>query len=180
MRKAIITTIVTGLIGFGGIAAPMAAFADAPPAGTDTTLAVTGGALTLTAAGSATLTSVAAGQQTAGGSLGTVTVNDRRADYNGAWTASVTSSDFSNSDVPQAAPIPQADLTYTPGDPTAHSGNATFTAGDPGTLDNSVTAYSTSDEIGVALVSWDPSITLALPSDVVAGTYGGTITHSVA
>jgi len=182
MRKAIITTIVTGLIGLGGVAAPMAAFADTPPVGTTTTVGVTGGDLILTAASSADFASVAAGQSTAGGSLGTVTVDDQRAGYNGAWTASAVATDFANSTVPQAAAIPASDFTYTPGDPSAHSGNATFVTGDGGQMstDQAVTAYSTSDEIGVASVSWDPSVSIAVPPDVVAGTYTGTITHSVA
>lgn len=40
---------------------------------------------------------------------------------------------------------------------------------------------SATDEVGgPAGTSWDPTITVNLPSAVVAGTYAGTITHSVA
>jgi hypothetical protein len=182
MRKAIITTIVTGLIGFGGIAAPMAAFADTPPGGTSTTLGVTGGDLTITVAGSASLGAVNAGQSSLEGQLGTVTVQDMRAEYNGAWNASAVASDFANSDVPDAADIPATDITYSPGSATDQSGDATFQAGAGGAMSTvgSVDAFSTADEVGVASVSWDPNISFALPSNVVAGTYTGTVTHSVA
>jgi hypothetical protein len=47
------------------------------------------------------------------------------------------------------------------------------------TDDATVEDYSTADEIGDAWVSWDPSISIALPSDVVAGIYTGTITDSM-
>jgi hypothetical protein len=39
---------------------------------------------------------------------------------------------------------------------------------------------STADEVGVGGVSWDPTITVHMPAQAVAGTYTGTITHSVA
>jgi len=184
MRKAIAIAAVTALVGMGGMTASLAAHADTmpPPVGTETTLGVQGGALTLTAADSALFDSISAGQSSAGGQLGVITVTDMRAELDGTWTASAVASDFANTDVPAAAVIPATDLTYSPGAPTAHSGNATFGYGADAQMDNSasVIAYTTDDEIGVASVSWNPTVSIAVPSDVVAGTYVGTITHSLA
>jgi hypothetical protein len=182
MRKAIITTIVTGLIGFGAIAAPMAAFADGSPGGTSTTLGVTGGDLTITTQDTADVGLVAAGQTSTSGQLGNVTVSDMRAAEGGEWSASVVSSDFTTDVGGPGEVIAASAITYTPGSSVSHSGDATFTVGDAATMSNDtpVTAYSASDEVGVASITWDPTVDFALPSNVVAGTYTGTITHSVA
>lgn len=186
MRKIIITTVITGLIGIGGVAAPMAAFAADPSpspstaADTTATLGVTGGPLTISAGTSARLDTVDAGQTSASGQLGDVTVDDQRAVYEEGWTASATSTDLANTTVLAAAAIPASALTYVPGDPTGSTGSATFQPGDGGTLDSSVAAYSTSDEIGAASVSWDPTINIVVPANAVAGIYSGTVTHSVA
>lgn len=187
MRKEIVTAIVTGLIGMGGMggmAAPLAAHASTPSASADTVASVhvTGGALSILASADVTLTSVVAGQASTEDLLGTVTVDDMRAAFDGAWTATAVSSDFLNSTVPAAPDIPASDITYIPGSETANSGDASFTDDGGGVMSDTIGVddYSTADEIGVASVSWDPSIRIALPSDVVAGTYTGTITNSVA
>ncbi len=41
-------------------------------------------------------------------------------------------------------------------------------------------AYVATLGVGATSVSWNPIIKVTLPSSVVAGTYTGTITHSVA
>jgi hypothetical protein len=181
MRKVIITTIVTGLIGLGGVAVPMAAFADTPP-GTSATLGVSGGALTITVPESADLGSVAAGQHTTSGLLGTVTVGDERATDGGEWTATAVTSDFATlSTAGPVETIPATDLTYTPGATTANTGTATLEPGAAAAgMSTAATAYSASAEVGVTSTSWDPTVGFNLPADVVVGTYDGTITHSVA
>ena len=77
--------------------------------------------------------------------------------------------------------IPAADVNYAPGrhQPT---GVVTFTPGTAGALggETALTAFSASAENGISSVSWAPTITVTPPASTVAGTYTGTITHSVA
>jgi hypothetical protein len=71
-------------------------------------------------------------------------------------------------------------VTYDPGSLVASSGTGTFTPGTPGTLAAPRTAFSATSEVGDTVATWDPQITIQLPSGAVNGTYTGTITHSVA
>ncbi len=88
-----------------------------------------------------------------------------------------------------ALAAPLAAHAATSSDPTTTAtfaisgGDLTISAqADGGTMDNTtgVAAMGTSDESGVGGVTWDPTLDVALPAQVVAGTYSGTITHSVA
>jgi hypothetical protein len=178
MRKAIVTPVVAGLIGFGLLAAPLAAHA----ADTPTTFEVSGGALGITVpTTSVDLGTVTVGASDVSASLGTVSVSDQRATVSGSWIATVTSSAFVTGEASTAETVPASDVNYAPGDP-SDAVNGTYTPGTAGALggDTALTAMSTSDEVGVGGVSWDPTITVTLPAQVVAGTYTGTITHSVA
>lgn len=83
----------------------------ASAADTTTTFAVTAGLLTISAPTSKSLGSGAAGKRI-GASLGSVTVNDARGLIGAAWTASVSSSDFSNTTTPAAPVIGKAAVSY--------------------------------------------------------------------
>ena len=116
--------------------------------------------------------------------LGTVTVTDDRAPDQGQWAASVTTSDFTTGTGTPSTDetIPAADVNYAPGLAASPSGVATFTPGTAGALggETALTAFSASAEDGISSVSWTPTITVTPPASTVAGTYTGTITHSVA
>jgi hypothetical protein len=71
-------------------------------------------------------------------------------------------------------------VSYAPGAATSTTGAGTFTPGAGGALGTSQTAFTAASETGATSVTWNPTITVTLPSTVVAGTYTGTITHSVA
>jgi hypothetical protein len=188
MRKAIITPALAGLIGIGAaLAIPAAAMADTGP--TSTTMTVNGGLLSISTPDSAGIgalnissDAILNGTTVVSGSLGNVVVDDERASVSGSWTASVISSDFVTGDASAAETIPATDITYTPGAVVHSAGVGDFTAGQAGTLDNStpMTAYSAAAEVGVATVTWNPTLAFHLPSAVVAGLYTGTVTHSVA
>jgi len=186
MRKAIVTTIVAGAVSVGAMAAgPIAAQADTTGSGpTTTTFSVSGGSLAITAPASANLGSASIGAPSVGGSLGTVTVTDQRASLSlASWTASVTSSSFTTGQASSNETIPATDVGYNPGTQTAQSGIGVFAPGVLTALNNiatAQTAYTAVAEVGATSVSWNPTITVTLPSSVVAGTYTGTITHSVA
>ncbi len=176
MRKTIIATVATGLIGLGVLAAPVAAYADDTP----TSFALNAGSLTLSVPSGATLTAAAVGASSVSGQLGAVSVSDQRGDFAAVWTASVTTSAFTGGT--NGVTVPASSVSYSPGSSIAGSG--TFgpagTAGTAGLIGTGLTAYSMDGE-GSNGVSWDPTITISLPTGgQVADTYSGTITQSVA
>jgi hypothetical protein len=179
MRKALVSLGAIGLIGFGVLAAPTAAGASDTPV----TFEIDAGALSMTApSDDVGLGAASAGTPTISGQLGTVTVDDERDLVSGSWTVTVISTGFTTGGGSAAETIPAGDITYDPGTPFDPVGDATYTPGDPGSLNprTPLTAMSASDETGVGGVSWDPTITVHLPAQVVAGTYTGTITYSFA
>jgi len=177
MRKAIVTSVVASLIGSGVLAAPAAARAADTPA----TFELDPGVLTLTVpTQSVALDTVTVGVSSVSGQLGTVSVDDERGLLSGSWRITVVSSAFVGDTT--GVTIAASNVAYTPGNPTATSGTADFTAGTAGeAIDSPQTAYSAAHEQGSAGISWDPTITITLPSaGQVADTYSGTITHSIA
>src|ERR1017187_4652035 len=130
MRKAIVTPVVAGLIGFGLLAAPLAAHA----ADTPTTFEVSGGALGITVpTTSVDLGTVTVGASDVSASLGTVSVSDQRATASGSWIATVTSSAFVTGEASPAETVPASDVNYAPGDP-SDAVNGTYTPGTAGAL----------------------------------------------
>ncbi|MFF3459030.1 hypothetical protein ACFYXH_32890 [Streptomyces sp. NPDC002730] len=121
--------------------------------------------------------SAAAPGGTATGQLGNVTVDDQRSLADASWVAIASlTTDFTT---PGSSPISGEAVTYTPGDPVAEV-NGPFTAGTPGTLAAPRTAHSKVGGSGNNTVTWNPTLDVAVPDDAVAGTYTGTVTHSVA
>jgi len=111
-------------------------------------------------------------------------VIDQRATVSGTWTAGVTSTDFTTGTGTATADetVAAGDIEYSPGSVITQVNPSTiYTPGTDARLDNttSLTAMSTSDESGSGGVSWNPTITVHLPAQTVAGTYSGIITHSV-
>ncbi len=178
MRKIIATPIVAGLIGMAALAAPLAAHA----ADTPTTFQVNGGLLSITVpTSSVALNGVTVGTTNPSGQLGAVTVDDERGQLSGGWTATVVSSDFTTGTDPSIVTIAASNVDYVAGDPTSSVGSGTFTPASPTAISTVKTAYTAASEAGSAGVSWDPTITVHLPTHgQVAGIYSGTITHSVA
>ena len=171
------TTLVAAA--FVGIAAPAGA------ADTTTTFTLTGGALSISAPASKALGSGATGVSTLSAQLGTTTVTDARGSLLGAWTGSVSSTNFITGAGTANETIAKADADYWSGAATAASGVGTFTPGqltvaNKVLLDASRTAFSAAAVVGNNSVSWNPTVTINVPASAVAGTYSGTITHSVA
>jgi len=177
MRKTIIASVATGLIGLGVLAAPVAAYAD----GTPTSFDLGVGSLSISVPSGATLSAATVGASSVSGQLGTVSVTDYRGDMSDSWTATVTSSDFAGGT--NGVTVPASNVSYSPGDPIADSGTfgATATPGTAGHIGSGLAAYSMDAAQGSNGVSWDPTITISLPAGgQVADTYSGTITQSVA
>jgi hypothetical protein len=166
---------------FAGTVAVFAVGA-ALPAGADTgatpaTFTLTSGALSISApVGPVSLGSqtVATTDTTMSAPLGVVTVSDQRGGTT-SWTASVISGAFT----PSVGPAdPASNLSYAAGPITASAYvvptavNATGLAGEM--------VVVTANSSGISTASWNPTITVIVPGDFAPGSYGATITHSVA
>ncbi|WP_440098603.1 ice-binding family protein [Streptosporangium sp. H16] len=137
------------------------------------------GALSISVPGTANLGSVVAGSPTVSAQLGDVTVDDARDSLDASWIATVNATDFTTGGATAPETIPKESITYSPGPATATTGDATFTPGTTGDLGSTRTAFSASDGTGNNSATWNPTITVTLPPQVIAGTYSAVITHSV-
>ncbi len=152
------------------------------PTDPDTTITftVTTSFLSMTAPATADLGPGAPGT-TISGALGTVTVVDDRAALAATWTATASSTDFTNTTIPAAASIPAGDATYGPG--TIASTGTITAAADPDTpITLSGTAQPVVDAtagVGDNTGTWDPTIAVNVPIAAVNGGYTGTLTQSV-
>jgi hypothetical protein len=168
---------------FGGLAALLSASllagatgpAQAADSDTTVTFSVADGGLSISAPTLAALGTVSADAASVTGSLGTVTVNDQRGEMAAVWTVTVSASAFTTGGGSAAETIPAGSVTYTPGPRTA--GNAVIVP-TPGLL-NLPLPVVTATASGNNTASWQPTISIALPAQAVAGDYTGTITHSV-
>lgn len=110
------------------------------------------------------------------GTLGSVeVVDERNAATDAQWVASVVATDFANS---SGGVIPAAAIDYRVGH-ISHSSSGTFTALDPSGLATTSPVVRGTDLAGPNSASWSPTITVAVPSESMAGTYTASITHSV-
>lgn len=151
----------------------------APAAPTTATVTVTGGALSITVptdAGSLGTRANSVLGGTISGPLGIVEVSDARSAAAGAgWIASVISTAFT----PAAGPtIGAASVGYSAG-PITKVGTATYLANDPSDLTADVPAVTATAITGDNSATWNPTINIFVGGGKAAGTYSGTITHSV-
>lgn len=176
--------LTTGLAlaGFTGIAGP----AQADVTGdTIATFTITGGVLAITVPASTVALAtgtVNAGEATATGQLGAVTVADGRGALLNSWTTTVSSTAFITGTAPDTAneTVAVANIAYSSGAATAHTGLGAFV---PGVLANGSvpgTAGTHTGFAGNSSSTWNPTLVFTLLSSQVAGTYSGTITHAVA
>lgn len=176
---ALVATTTLATAALVGLAQPAGA------ADTTTTFTLTGGALSISAPASKALGSAATGGATVSSQLGAITVTDGRGALLGSWAGSVTSTDFLTGGSTANETIAKADADYWSGAATASTGLGTFTPGqllvaNKVTFASSRTAFSAASVIGNNSVSWNPTVGINVPAAAVAGTYSGTVTHSVA
>ncbi|MEU6206772.1 hypothetical protein ABZ814_24670 [Micromonospora musae] len=178
MRKRLISAAFVGVAASAALAAPAAA--------EDTTVT-----LTVNAAGGLQITVPATaniGQGTensiVSGQLGPVTVLDQRGSLTPNWTATVISTDFVTGGGTSGETIPNINVRYWSGPATATAGSGTFTPGQPSSPDQMIinvprTAFSHTGGTGNNFATWNPTLVVDIPVGTVAGTYTGTVTHSV-
>jgi len=166
-----------------GAAIPASA---APTDDTATTFAVLAGTLDIDAAATADLGTGAPGADITG-SLGAVTVSDTRAAADASWETSVASTDFTTGGATAPETVLASEVDYWSGAATATTGTGTFTpaqatagAAVPLSVTVPITAFTHTGGTGNDTATWAPTLIVNLPLDSQAGTYTGTVTHSVA
>ncbi|MEU4552419.1 hypothetical protein [Micromonospora violae] len=175
------------LAGLAGVAAVVAL---AGPAAADTT-GETIVTLTVDAAGGLSITVPATANighgvegSTISGQLGPVTVLDQRGSLTPNWTVNVFSTDFTTGGGTSGETIPNINVLYWSGNPTATAGGGTFTPGQPNSGDQVIinvprTAMSHTGGTGNNFATWNPTLVVNVPDGTVQGVYTGTVTHQV-
>jgi hypothetical protein len=146
---------------------------------TTATVTVTGGALAITVpsdSGSLGSEANAVGGTTISGQLGEVHVSDARSAVAGSgWIASAISTAFTPTSGPA---IGATNVGYTAGSITK-VGTATYTANDPASLVGVAPVVTATGITGDNSATWNPTITVAVPGGIAAGTYEAIVTHSL-
>ena len=116
--------------------------------------------------------------------LGNVTVTDGRGAPTATWNAAASTTDFTTGGATANETVAKANVGYWAGVGTAQLGQVgAFVP--QGTLATPVSLAGTGANVGGwagvgnNTVTWNPTITFTLLPSQVAGTYSGTITHSV-
>ena len=195
MRKLMACALGAGTV-IGVVLAPVSAYAttgsasphrtgmSTTPAPTgsgdpDTTMTftVTVGALSMTAPATANLGSGAPGT-TISGPLGTVVVTDNRALLSASWTATASSTSWVTGTGTGNETIPAGAGSYAPG-VISKTGTVTTAASDITLTTSPQTVVAASAGVGNNTASWNPTISVAVPSTAVGGAYTSTLTQSV-
>ncbi|MEU6216285.1 hypothetical protein ABZ845_01985 [Streptomyces sp. NPDC047022] len=164
----------------------VAALASPAPASADTS---GGTPVTLTVAGQGTLgitvptgttslgtTASSDSPQQISGQLGNVTVSDLRSGTAG-WTVTANAVDFTGpQNISVSAP---GSSSYAPGTVTT-TGTVTATATNLSPLYPPGAVVTATGVSGNNTASWNPTISVTVPANALAGTYSSTVTHSVA
>ncbi|MFY1697490.1 hypothetical protein [Solwaraspora sp. WMMA2101] len=154
---------------------------------TTTTFDVDAGTLDLSVPATADLGS-GDGGTTITAQLGAITVDDTRAAADASWDATVEATDFETDDGGDPSEIIDVtSIDYWSGTATATTGNGTFNPGQEASGDavalsdvTPVTAFSHDGGTGNNSATWNPTLDVNVPLANIAGTYTGTVTHSVA
>ncbi|WP_189888116.1 hypothetical protein [Streptomyces xantholiticus] len=101
------------------------------------------------------------------------------------WIATVSASNFTTGGGTAGETISKVRLSYWSGPVVSKMGSGSWvpgqpTAGNAQPLDVTRTAFSYSGVMTSTSVIWQPTLQMSVPASAVAGTYSGTLTHSVA
>lgn len=157
-----------------GLTLGASAQAEAVGSPTVTTFTLLGGTISITPAPTAVLTGGAPGVALVSGALGLVTVLDNRG-VSTPWVASVSTTTFTG-----PGSSVSTGVSYNAGTVTV-VGAATIPASVATTLTTTAASVVAPTSItGINTVTWNPVLTVSLPSTALAGLYTGTLTTSVA
>jgi hypothetical protein len=147
--------------------------ASAAAGDTTTTFALTGGALSVSVAATAALTNGNTSSTSVTGQLGPVQVTDARGGT-AAWSAFATSTTFTD-----GAGSVSTGVSYTAGAITT-TGTVVILPGTATPLNATAAKIAgPTAVVGNNTASWNPTLTVSLPTDALVGTYTGTIHTSV-
>jgi hypothetical protein len=180
IRTAVSVLAVAAIAGASALFAPAA---HAAAGDTIATFAITGGALSVAVPASTVALStgtINTGAASASAQLGTVTVSDARGALVNSWTTTVSSTTFVTGGSSADETVAKANIAYSSGLSTAHTGLGVFVPGTLSSMASNGTGASYTGAAGNSSTSWNPTLTFTLLSSQVAGTYTGTINHSVA
>jgi hypothetical protein len=141
-------------------------------------------AVSISAPTSAALGTRATGSATLSAQLGTITVTASGL-VAPSFVSTVSASNFTTGGQTANETLAKSVISYWSGPATSTSGLATatpgqLTAAQAVSLSTARTAFSGTGLLLSISASWNPTIVVNLPPTAVAGTYSGTITHSVA
>lgn len=141
-------------------------------------------AVSISAPVSANLGSTSPGSASISGKLGTVTVNASGL-VAPSFTATVSTTTFITGAGGTNQTIAKSSVSYWSGPATTAVGTSSVTPGQLNaaaaqSLSSTRTAFSATGVLLTIEVAWNPTVIVTLPANAVAGTYTGTITHSVA
>jgi hypothetical protein len=185
MRSKRLTRVILAATIAGGVLISATPAWAANSGATAVSFSLAPGALAISVPATAALGAGTVGSSLTAG-LGAVTVTDTRGNLVATWTATATTSTFTTGGATTDETIAKANVSYASGLATASSGlNVVLLPGQLTTLlaasmATSVTAFTLTAGVGDNSVTWNPSLVIAVPASAVAGTYSGTITHSVA
>jgi len=144
---------------------------------TTTTFALGGSTLSVSVQPTASLTDGASGATSVSGQLGVVRVTDLRGGV-AAWSARATSTTFTNGGT-GAGLTESTGVSYDSGALTT-TGTIVIAPKGAKSLSSSPTEVAgPTAVIGNNTAQWNPTVTVTLPSNSLAGTYSGTISSSV-
>lgn len=186
MRRITVVGLASAVAATLSVLAPVAA--NAASGSTNVTFTLTGGSLTISAPSSATLTSgggsltLGLSGQTVSANLGNTTVTDAQGALGHVDTVTMAASDFtdaatdtiskSNATAYVASVTPTGSLS---------AATPSSTAATPSQIGNSggASILTMTGIVGTASATYNPTVTVSIPSNAVAGTYSGTITQTV-
>lgn len=179
LRKAIVVAGTVGVCLFA-----LGPAASAATAGTDATFTVEAGGLAITVPTSTVALNtgtIATGASSATGPLGPVTVTDTRGAMGATWITTWSSTTFLTGTGSANEAVAFDHIFYASGAATATSGTGTFAplTNTPMSAAPAGRTVSWAAGMGNNSTTWNPTLSFNLLSTQVAGTYTGTITHSV-
>lgn len=177
MKTTLTTKLATAAATTGmALAALVGVAGPAHAADTIATFAITAGGLSIAVPASTVALAtgvVNTGASSASAQLGAVTVTDTRGLLLSSWAATVTKTAFVTGTSTPNETVTAPNVAYTSGTATS-TGLGTFV---PNVL---AVGPSWTGVAGNNTSVWNPTLTFTLLSSQVAGTYSGTISHSVA
>lgn len=164
----------SAVIGAVALLAASTATASAAPGDTTTTFSINGGALSVTVQADATLTNAGTGAANVSGNLGAVAVTDNRGGT-APWNVMSTSTVFTNA----TGGATSNGVSYNAGT-VAKTGDMTIADGADVTLSGVAAEVAGPTAVaGNNAASWNPTLTVSLPSNALAGAYSGTVNTSI-